>query len=235
LGDRVSSLLQDADQLAQAEQVAATVAAHLDLDAYAALEPAVALLSSRLALQLRRLRFRCRHAEGNAAGQPPMRENAMAKPNSNSPAEASITKDDFERLANRAAAGSDEALVEFREVLRRNPAIYRLLGDLGEHSRHRLIDLIAGGSFIARETAEHKAQELREELLIGGDSPLERLAVDQVVTTWLDINLQQIGLSQQHAKETLRMRWEQRLDRAQRRHLAALATLAEVRAYLRGD
>jgi hypothetical protein len=149
------------------------------------------------------------------------------------PAEATVTRDEFEHLAARAAAGSEEALDEFRKVLRANPQVYRILGDLSQHARRCLIDLIAGGSLVARETALQRAEEVRQDLLAEGDSPLERLAVDQVVTTWLDSNLQQIGLSQDHRKETLRLRWEQRLDRAQRRHLAALTALAEVRAYLR--
>lgn len=227
--DPVAWLVHRSDQLATAHRRAADEATRQDLEAYSKIEGIIQLMASKAARFVWRQRDRVRRGRG--VGQAiAIPENAMPKAaGTNAPVD--VTKDDFDDLAARAAAGSEVALQELRLTLRDNPAIYRLLGNLAQHAQRALIGLVTGDSVIAREAAQLHANELRQDLLRDGDSPLERLLVDQVVVTWLDVYVQQIGLSQPHAKEGLHQRWVQRLDRAQKRHLAAVTALSEIRAY----
>ena len=49
------------------------------------------------------------------------------------------------------------------------------------------------------------------------------------IATQLDLAIQQLGWTQPHTKEKFKLRWERRMDRAHKRHLAAVTTLAEFR------
>jgi hypothetical protein len=236
LSDQVVSILHRADQLSHAYQQGTREAAQQELDAYARLEPAIRLVAVKTSRLVWRQRDRRRRQHSDCHQQNASRkESNMRQPRDASTTEVQITRDDFEDVVARAAAGSDEAISDLRQVLRANPAIYQVLGDLSGHVQRCLVDLVAGGCVVAKEAIQLQAEELRRELLRDADSPLERLLADQIVTTWLDVNIQQIGLAQPHEKETHRQRWEQRFDRAQRRHLAAVTALAEVRGYRTAD
>jgi hypothetical protein len=234
LADPVASLVHRSDQLAMAHRRAAEEATRRDLEAYGRIEGVTRLLASKAARLVWRQRDRLRRGQdgGHAIAT---RETPMPKTAALLNAPIDVTKDDFDDLAARAAAGCEEALEVLRHTLLANPAVYRLLGNLAQHAQRALIRLVAGDSAVTREAAQFQANELRQDLLRDGDSPLERLVVDQVVTTWLDVYIQQLGLSQPHAKEGLRHRWEKQLDRAQKRHLAAVAALSEIRGYRLGN
>jgi hypothetical protein len=99
-----------------------------------------------------------------------------------------------------------------------------------------LIEIIGADSVVTRVSLTMQIDELRGELDRKNTGPLERLLIEQVITTKLDLGVQQIGSAQRHDKETLRRRWERRMERAQKRHLAAVKALAEFRKMLcRGE
>lgn len=148
-----------------------------------------------------------------------------------SPEQIDITRDDFDHLVERATAGSPEALAELRATLRANRSMYRRLGDLSLHVQASLLELITRDSVVARESIDLNLEELRTSLQLDGNSPLEMLLVEQIVTTWLDWSFQQIAFSQGHATEEIARRREQRLERAQKRHLAAIQALNDIRAF----
>ena len=81
------------------------------------------------------------------------------------------------------------------------------------------------------EAIAWKLGALRAELSQPSDGPLERLLVDRVMLTWLQVH-QAEGMHAQRLGQ-LTIEWsdahQRRIDRAQRRYLAAIRTLAQVR------
>lgn len=142
--------------------------------------------------------------------------------------EINLTRQEFDELVYRATGGSDHAVADLRDALRANPASYRLLGDLARHVQSCLIELITRDAVVAREALQLHMDELRESLLGDEPTPLQELVAEEVVASWLDLSFQRLGYSQQHPTEAIAKRREQRLERAQKRHLNAVRALAEL-------
>jgi hypothetical protein len=142
-----------------------------------------------------------------------------------------VDRDEFDAVVERATAGCPKALRELRHLLKRNPAIYERLGDLSQHVQLCLVALVAADSVLAQESLRLNVRDFRCRLGDPHDDPLQQLLINQVITTWLDVNFQQIGFSQPRESRADTKHWQWQLDRAQKRHLAALKTLAEVRKF----
>ena len=81
-----------------------------------------------------------------------------------------------------------------------------------------------------RESTARVSKELREELLEESDSPLERLLVDRIVISQLMTRFFDITLALAIDAPEARSRYlQQQLDRADKRHLLAVKSLAEFR------
>ena len=140
----------------------------------------------------------------------------------------SLSRDEGDEIVEDAAQGDETALAELKEILYANPAVRELLGDLSRHVQTTLIDIVGAESIATREALKIQIEALRNKLHHRDANPLERLVIEQVITTKLDLAIQQIGCAGPHIKETHRRRWEGRMARAQKRHLAALSALAEI-------
>ena len=142
----------------------------------------------------------------------------------------SLSREEFDELVERAEAGDVDALRQLRATLRERPEIWRRLGDLAEHVKSLLVDLTCGKSFLAKESLLLQLEDMERELLSGeSTSPLERLLAQRVVASWLDLQYQQISFNEPRDRKTDTTFWEQRLQKAQRRHFAAIETLERVK------
>jgi hypothetical protein len=231
LADPVTRILIDADDLARATREASATATAVELDMYASVEPALRLLTAEANRLVRQDRYQRRRQREQAEANRHQQGGVAMRPTSNGrDGEADLSRDDFDELVENAASGDEAAVDELRRVLRGNPAIYRVLGDLGRHVQMSLIDAAAPNSVEIRESLKLTMDNLRRELLDDGESALEQLLVELVIASLLDVAILRIGFSQPHPKETHKRRWERRLDGALKRHLAAVAALAELRS-----
>lgn len=137
-------------------------------------------------------------------------------------------------LGRRAEQGDWSALDELRICLDRYPHFWRQAGDLGWHAEMAIVRLVAGGDPLVGEALRRKLDELRGELLGPTATPLERLLVDRVLLAWaqchaadLDAAARGQGTGPAAAFATRRQ------DSANRRYLAAIRELAQVRLLLR--
>jgi hypothetical protein len=153
--------------------------------------------------------------------------DAVEKPN---------TDDDRAWLAGvvaRANGGDREAAAELRRFLNSNPELARRLGDLAWHTEACLTELIAGGDALASEAIRRESDRLRAELRADGASPLEKLLVDQVVASHLNVRHLQLlstrSPGQTRGQTTLLAR---RLESAQRLHASSIKSLVTVRKLL---
>jgi hypothetical protein len=129
-------------------------------------------------------------------------------------------------------AGDQDARDELRAVLEETPALWSDLGNLGRQAEIALVRVAAGENPVVREAIIRKLDLLRRDVAGTNPSILERLLADRVAISWLSLTVTEgtyhqaleRGLSQ--SDDTFH---QQRIERAQRRYLAAIKALAQVR------
>ena len=97
------------------------------------------------------------------------------------------------------------------------------------------LDLLAGDDACVRESLFRRVDELRQEIVEAGtDTPLERLLTERIVASWLMTRFFDLALGQAaEGSRASHVRYlQQQLDRSQRRYVAAVKGLAELRKLL---
>jgi hypothetical protein len=136
----------------------------------------------------------------------------------------------LEALGQRALEGEPAALAEVREVFGRHPALRSQVGDLARVTLSSwMLKAVGRDESLFLDGLAGKLERMRAQLEGGAASPLERLLIDRVLITWLQVRhaevsyAQAAGLSREEAEHRQR-----RVERANRGHLRACKTLAEV-------
>ena len=129
---------------------------------------------------------------------------------------------------------SKEDVKALRKALHNNPKLWRIVGDLAEQAVFNLIGEIKSSPAL-KESLKTGWKEMQKELGGENPNPLEKLLVQQVVMSWLRLQLVEYHFTEvmnQSITLNLGRYWESRLSAAQRRHLRAIETLARVRRLL---
>lgn len=137
-------------------------------------------------------------------------------------------------LVAEAKRGNAEVLPQIRRILHANPQIARHFGDLAGQVEAKWIGMLAGNDSCVRESLARRVDELRAELLGEQTSPLERLLVERIVASWLQVKYfdTAVSLATVGVPTTQARFLDQQLHRAQKRHTEAIRALAEVRKLL---
>jgi hypothetical protein len=134
------------------------------------------------------------------------------------------------KVLERARRGEVASLPELRAVLRSRPDLVEYGGNLAAIAERAWIGVAAGPDLAVAESLKLKAAELRAELSGPCPTPLERLAIDRVVVSWLECSYADVvaarlcDVSPRVAEFAL-----ERQDRAAKRHLSSLGALATIR------
>ena len=143
---------------------------------------------------------------------------------------------DVDRLAElvqRAQQGDTSVIPALRDALEAAPSVWREYGDLAAQAQEAWLQLLSGTDYMLAESVRLKLSALRQELGAEGASPLEKLLVERVATTWVQASYSDILAAQMHGgSPRLLEAAEKRRDRAHKRHLMAIAALATVRKLL---
>jgi hypothetical protein len=135
-------------------------------------------------------------------------------------------------LLPAANAGDPAALAELREVLDTAPQLWKEVGNLGRKAELDLVRMAAGTNPVVKDAIDRKLDALRHEVAGPHPSPLERLLADRVAIGWLSLTVAE-GTYHQALERGLNQSddtfHQQRIERAQRRYLAAIKALAQVR------
>jgi hypothetical protein len=139
----------------------------------------------------------------------------------------------FVELAEKTNTQSPaEADVQaLRQMLDQHPDLWRYAGDLANVAVQNLIHRLKAGPFLA-ESLKRGCKVIQNDLGYQAASPLERLLIDQVVLSWLHLNLVELHYTNatgQSITQDSADHWERRLSAAQRRHLYACEALARIR------
>ncbi len=149
-------------------------------------------------------------------------------------AELDTDKSRVLKLIDRAQKGDAAALKEVKPALDALPALWRDLGDIAAHARMAIIEQASGNDLLAQDAYRRNVDRLRTELAQPTDTALEHLLIERIVTCWLQLGYAD-ALAAQNASK-LDRDWadyyQRRIDRAHRRYLSAIKTLATVRRLL---
>lgn len=121
---------------------------------------------------------------------------------------------------------------ELDRLLREQPAVWRVAGDIVEHTAQKLMKDI-GGTYALRTSLQVGWMQLQIDLARPNDGELERLLIQQIALAWLKLayieHYHEYFLTTGTETITKCDFWERRLSAAQRRYLRATETLARVR------
>jgi hypothetical protein len=140
------------------------------------------------------------------------------------------TPDELDKILKRAQKGDASTLPALREVLK-NPALVDAFGgDLARQAELSFVRAAAGDNLLFQEALPRKLELLRAELAGPNPTPVERLLVERVVACWLQVQDADVRYAQ---AKNLSLEWgeyyQRRMDRAHKRYLSAIKTLALVR------
>ena len=141
----------------------------------------------------------------------------------------------LQELTERAKQGDASVLPELRETLRNSPEVWQHFGNVARHAERAWIDAIVADNLCVKEGLEQQLAELREEMLREGNSCTEKMLVQRVLNSWLQVTYYELALATVTGKllKTHEKDLQRRLDGAHRRHLFAVRTLEEVRTLMK--
>jgi hypothetical protein len=147
------------------------------------------------------------------------------------PNAAPAAGDDLTALVRRAEQGDTSAVPALRELMRKAPAAVDIFGgDLAREAQEMLIRKYSGKNLLYRESLTRKLELLRAEVAGGNPTPLEWLLVERIVACWLHLHhLEMLYAQKDGMSLELGNYYQRSIDRAQKRYLAAIKTLAQVR------
>lgn len=138
--------------------------------------------------------------------------------------------DPLQTLVDRAQKGDKTVLPVLREILKEPAAVDQLGGDLARQVQFAIIDRLGGQNPLFAETVPRKLRMMRAELAGPGSSALEFLLVERIITCWLHLHqLELTYASQQSMALTLAAYYQRSISAAQKRYLAAIKGLAQIR------
>lgn len=139
--------------------------------------------------------------------------------------------DELKDLLVRAHNGDKKALPRLREILDGVPTLARKFVDPAVQAEQSMIRNYAGEDLLVKEAMPRTLKLMREELAGPDPSPLEQLLVERVVATWFQLQyFESLYHQQLQGMEIVQSDYHQRrIDRAHKRHLSAVKTLAQIR------
>jgi len=156
-------------------------------------------------------------------------------------ATAGDVKGRYERLEEiegflvRAHEGDKTVLPALRETLDMMPELARKFVEPADQVERTMVQNYAGDDLLVKEAMPRTLKLMREELVGSAPSPLERLLVERVVATWFQLQYFECLYAQNMGNLTIPQAefHQKRIDRAHRRHLSAIRTLAQVRKLIK--
>ncbi len=135
---------------------------------------------------------------------------------------------EIREVVGRAKRGDAAAVPRLRELLDRHPGIWERYGDLATQVEKSWVGLAAGDDLHLKESVTRYAAKLRAELTRPAASPVEKLLVERVVATWLQLNyfsgVEVNAIAGDASPKMLQLR-ARRQAQAQRQHEKALSAL----------
>jgi hypothetical protein len=143
--------------------------------------------------------------------------------------------DELRSTIGDANAGDERALAAVEKILEESPDFARFFANLANTVERSYIERVTGGSPVREKALPVRLETMRGEIAGPASSPLERLLAERIVACWLELHYSNLLYMQELPNLTLKQDdyYQKRLDRLNRRYLAAIKTLAQVRKHLK--
>lgn len=130
-----------------------------------------------------------------------------------------------------AQEGDESTLPEFRAFLDDRPDSLGDFGDMAYHAERSVIEAFTGKNLLVKEAMARKMTQIAVELAGPDPSPIERLLARRAALCWFTVNSYETTYARHSPDLTLAQEDSQqrRIDRAHKRLLMALRSLALVR------
>jgi hypothetical protein len=134
-------------------------------------------------------------------------------------------------VIERAMRGDATAVPALREILKNPTAVLVLGGNLARRAEEGFIEALAGNNLANREAISADLERRRSDLLGANPTPVEVLLVERVMACWLQVQDADFRFAKLQGKlsDPEAEFYQRRMDRANKRFLDALKTLATVR------
>ena len=148
--------------------------------------------------------------------------------------DAEIDRLTLGELVSRCRRGDRAAAKTLRQVLHEYPDLFQGLGQAALKVQTKWIRAITGSDLFEREMALRATRELREALLAeGSGTQLEKLVVEQVISSQLQQAYHESSEAETASRGAEVSKYRQdAIERASRRHMKALGTLANLRTLM---
>jgi len=160
----------------------------------------------------------------------PKKANKSAAGNIESTSELIEDRGKLMALIDRAQDGDEDALPALRKVLDEAPRIARFV-DLARNVERSIVKKMSDDDVFTQEAIPRNLKAMREEIAGENPSPLERLLAERITVCWLELQYFQAIYSQNMSKLTITQSdyHQRRIDKAHRRYLSSIKTLAQIR------
>lgn len=144
---------------------------------------------------------------------------------------------ELEAILQRADRGDATVMPELIQAFDQNPELVARFGDLVSRTEQILVNMLTGSNLKLQEAIGRQVAELRAELGASASSRLEKLIIDRISVSWLEVYLADIEVAAwlqkgQSASPGAQVA-QRRLDSAHRRFLSAVKQLAIVQKLVR--
>jgi hypothetical protein len=141
-----------------------------------------------------------------------------------------VSVEDANATIRKAEAGDPNALAILRKVFAQPGNADILGGNLAREALQVLAKSASGGNLVIQEAIEGKLVELRGELLGPNPTVLERLLVERILVAWCHLHTLEIRYaSKSELTLAVGLYYQKCISAAQKRYLAAIKGLSEVR------
>jgi hypothetical protein len=139
----------------------------------------------------------------------------------------------LELLTEKANAGDRQALADLRAFLDERPEIEGHVGDLARLAEAHWIETVTAGDALASEAVKRRMAQLKADLAGKNPSTVEKLVADLVVVNYVAERHAEIAAADPSTKSLDQAAFRlKRAESTQRRYLASLKMLAQLRALL---
>jgi len=141
--------------------------------------------------------------------------------------------EDVQTVLDAARCGATEAPPELKRILDANPVIWQELPRVESIVEAAWLDRIAKTNLLLRDSLSRKLDALREEMAGPSPSPLESMAVERVLATWLQVEFADLYASFVEPSEDPKLMGLaiKMQDSAQRRYDSAVKNLSAVQKF----
>jgi hypothetical protein len=137
-----------------------------------------------------------------------------------------------DELTAAATEGDSAAMNRLRPMMQKNPSHFQQIGDLGALAEEQWLHVHYRKNLYFRECLKGHIDEMRAQHLEEGNSPIERLLIEEVLLTWLRhnywISWETSSLQKTPGSKVLKFSMDQTRG-AQRMYLKAIAELRDFR------